>query len=415
MDDMKKPVIAGIIAEYNPLHNGHLYHIQKTRELLNPDYIVCVMSGNFVQRGEPALVQKQVRAECALRSGIDCVIELPFVYATSSAEFFAGGGVSLLHSFGCVTHISFGCETPDLSILKKIAVILDQQPDEYRELLKERLDRGFGFAAAREHALHKMFPDVPLGVVSGSNNILAIEYLKGLEKLNSSVQPLPVQRKGALYKDTNTDHIFQSAMAIRQQIVSWGKIPESIAEQVPECTYRLLQKECIEKRCPLNLDKLNDFFQLYLRRSSPASLSRYPFMEPGLENRLKDALDHADNVTDIIRYIVTKRYPATRIKRLLLNILAGITQLEFDRFAKMPVPYARILGFNSEKPELLRWITRNSSIPVIMKTSDLYSLNDADCKDLFDIEARTTDIYRYLYPSSQTGQPSEYEYRLIKI
>lgn len=412
---MKKPVVAGIIAEYNPLHNGHLYHIQKTRELLNPDYVFCVMSGNYVQRGEPALVQKQIRTECALRSGIDCVIELPFVYATSSAEFFARGGVSLLNALGCVTHISFGCETPDLGLLQYIAKILVQEPDEYVTPLKERLDQGYGFAAAREYALHEVFPDIPDGVISGSNNILALEYLKWVHRLNSPMIPLPVQREGAPYTDTSTHHSFQSAMAIRHQILVTGQIPQSVARQVPECTYNHLQQEYKKQRCPLNLDKLNDFFQIYLRRISHLQLSQYPFMEPGLENRLKNALAHATSVSDIIKYTVSKRYPATRIKRLLLNILAGVTQEEFDRFAKNPVPYARILGFNTEKPEVLGLITGSSTIPVITKTSDVHSSGNPGCKDLFDIEARTTDLYRYLYPTLQQDEPSEYEYRLVKV
>ncbi|HBN84719.1 MAG TPA: hypothetical protein DDZ89_12835, partial [Clostridiales bacterium] len=401
--------------EYNPLHNGHLYHIQKTRELLNPDYILCVMSGNYTQRGEPAMVQKQIRTECALRSGIDCVIELPFVYATSSAEFFAGGGVSLLNALGCVTHISFGCETPNLNLLQEIAQILAQQPKKYTEPLKEYLDQGYGFAAARDIALHGVFPDMPDNMISGSNNILALEYLKWIIRLGSSIKPLPVQRKGAAYTDIGTDHHFNSAMAIRQQILKYGKVPEYVAQQVPECTYNLVKKECTEERCPLNLDKLNDFFQIYLRRVSPSRLNQYPFMEPGLENRLKNALDKSKDVSDIIRYTVTKRYPATRIKRLLLNILAGITQQEFDRFVKNSVPYARILGFNTGKAELLGFINRYSNIPVITKTSDVTSLEDGECKDLFDIEARTTDIYHYLYPSIQAEQPNEYEYRLIKV
>lgn len=413
--DTKKPVIAGIIAEYNPLHNGHVYHIQKTRELLNPDYVLCIMSGNFTQRGEPASVRKQVRTECALRAGIDCVIELPFVYATSSAEFFAGAGVSLLNSIGCVTHISFGCETPDLDTLNKIAHVLAEEPKEYTEELKEYLDKGYGFPVAREKALRNVLPDVPIDVVSGSNNILALEYMKQLMKLQSPIKPLPILREGASYTELGIEHRFSSAMGIRHQIETTQVIPKSIEDLVPEYTFSLLKKEFEEHRCPLDLDKLNDFFQIYLRSLSPRQLIQYPFMEPGLENRLKKALERSSNVSEIIQYTVSKRYPATRIKRLLLNILSGITQHEFDRFVKKPVPYVRILGFNEKKPELIGLIKRYANIPVITKTSDLAVLNDDECKELFEIEARTTDIYRYLYPGLQNPDASEYKYRIIKI
>jgi predicted nucleotidyltransferase len=410
----KKPVIAGIIAEYNPLHNGHVYHIQKTRELLNPDYIICVMSGNYTQRGEPAFLRKQVRVECALRSGIDCVIELPFIYATASAEFFAGGGVSILHALGCVTHISFGCESPDLTLLQKVANILAQEPKEYGDILKEYLDCGYGFAAAREKALHEILPDLPENLISGSNNILAVEYLKRLNILDSPIKPLPIQRKGASYGDTNLYESFSSAMAIRRKISEEFKITEEVASSIPKCTLDHLTREIQEGRCPLDLDRLYDFFQIFLRRESSLHLSRYPFMEPGLENRLKKALDRSSDLSNLIQAMVTKRYPATRIKRLLLNILAGITLYDFERFTEGSVPYVRILGFNREKPEIISLIGKSSTVPVVTKASDIAALVE-DGKALFEIEARTTDIYHYLYPKKQTTRITEYEHQMIKV
>ncbi len=410
-----KPIIVGIIAEYNPLHNGHVYHIQKTIELLHPDYVICVMSGNYTQRGEPALVSKQVRTECALKCGIDCVVELPFIYATASAEFFASAGVSVLNSLGCVTHISFGCETPDIEILNSIATVLINEPVEFTEILKNHLEVGMGFAAAREKALHSIIPDDPGKVVSGSNNILAIEYIKALKRLNSSIIPLPVLRVGADYTDTSFEHVFSSAMAIRSEIKKKQYISERVKNFIPECTNSLILKEIESGRCPIDSIKLYHFLQIFLRSIKPEQLDLYPFMEPGLGNRLLKAIKNTSSISDIVKNTVSKRYPATRIQRLLLNILSGLTQEDFDRYVRQPVPYARILGFNTTKTELQGLIKRSSSIPVVTKTSDINNLNKVNVKEIFGYEARTTDIYRYLSCSSNNTAPSEYEYQIIKV
>ena len=220
--------VLGIVSEYNPLHSGHVYHIAASREKTGATHAVCVMSGNFVQRGEPAIVDKWARAKMALNSGIDLVIELPVVFACASAEIFARGAVRILNQTGIINYLCFGSEQGELETLKRIASVLAEEPSEFRTSLKKYLKQGLSFPAAREKALTGYLRDVPGGIMDKSNNILAIEYLKALITTGSGMEPVTIRRKGSGYQDSIITETFSSATAIRNFLKETGSVSDPV-------------------------------------------------------------------------------------------------------------------------------------------------------------------------------------------
>ncbi len=248
--------VCGVIAEYNPFHNGHAYHIEESKKKTGADAVVCVMSGNFVQRGVPALFDKWTRAEMALKNGVDLVVELPTYYATASAEFFAQGGIGLLDSMGVVDVLSFGAKTEDLDTLKRIANILYLEPEEYKDLLKAELKKGFSYPAARSTAL-KVFTKKEFDskyiteILLDANNILAVEYLKALMYNNSLIQPQIILRKGEDYNSVNVVDGMCSSTAIRKMIQEENY--EILPEVMPQKSFEILNKQILSGRHPMDL------------------------------------------------------------------------------------------------------------------------------------------------------------------
>ena len=234
--------VLGIIAEYNPFHNGHLYQLNSSKSITNSDYSIAIISGNFTQRGDVAIVDKWTRAQMALENGIDLVIELPTVYAISSAENFASGAVKILDSLGIVNFLSFGSECNDISILSQVTDVLVDEPPEYKTLLSHELDKGVSFPKARERALMMYLNDVRrfASVLSSPNNILGIEYLKALKRQKSPMQPITIQRKDSKYNDDTipTDSQFASATALRKLCATHHS--DILQRFMPEASYNLL-------------------------------------------------------------------------------------------------------------------------------------------------------------------------------
>ena len=231
--------IFGIVSEYNPFHLGHLYHLEKSKELVNPDYTVAVMSGNFVERGDATIIDKWSRAEMALKSGVDLVIELPLVYSISSAENFAMGSIKILDSLKMDTTISFGSECGNISALNDIAKVLVQEPPEYLSILNHELSLGVSFPKAREHAVLMYLNDIRkyANVLSESNNILGIEYLKAIQKQKARINTVTITRKGSKYNSTNLEDNYPSATAIRQGVING----ENLEKCMPDVSYEILQ------------------------------------------------------------------------------------------------------------------------------------------------------------------------------
>ncbi|MEG2775125.1 MAG: nucleotidyltransferase family protein, partial [Acetivibrio sp.] len=250
--------ITGVIVEYNPFHNGHQYHLQKARELTGADFIVAIMSGDFVQRGTPAVTDKYTRAHMALLNGADVVYELPSVYATASAETFAYGAVSHLNALGNIDFLCFGCESLDFSLMNNVAKILVEEPEEYRVLLRKKLAEGFSYPIARKTSLLPLLPDYPqkelLSFLESSNNILGIEYMKALYRMHSSIKPFLLKREGALYQaeELPFTSFFPSATALRKTYRETSSLAD-FQNYVPQNVLSLLAES--ENRCfPMDID-----------------------------------------------------------------------------------------------------------------------------------------------------------------
>lgn len=393
--------VLGIIAEYNPFHNGHKYHLQASKELTGADLTVVVMSGNFTQRGEPALIDKWSRAEIALHCGADLVIELPAAYAMSSAEYFAFGAVRLLDSLGTVDLLSFGSESGDLDRLTEIASILMSEPDEYKSLLKENLSAGKSFPSARQKALSsyvkaKYGKDHLSPLLKCSNNILAVEYIKALMRLKSRITPVTISRIENDYNCSKLTGEISSATSIRKVFseTSWQTAGDLLDFSLPKPSLAILEREMKLGRGPVFPSDFSLPLLSSLRKMSLEQLRALPYMEDGLENRISYAAGKAGSFHELTDHICTRRYPNTRIQRILFSALIGLTDTMFEAFNNSGGPaYIRILGFNRAGRRLLSAIRGRTALPVITKTAD-YKFSDLPCvSDMLQLEAAASDQY----------------------
>ena len=295
--------ICGIVAEYNPFHNGHVYHIEETKKITECDGIVAIMSGNFIQRGVPALFDKWTRTKMALKNGVDLVIELPSYYATSSAEYFAQGSVALLDGLGVVKNISFGSNTTDIDALKRIANVLYLEPENYKKLLQSELKRGVSYPIARSNALKnflkkeydaKYIADILLD----SNNILGIEYLKALLYSNSQIKPVVVERKGSTYNSTEVIDNICSATAIRELLEKNDL--KTVGEVVPKDTFEVINTAILDGMSPMFLKNYEKEILYVLRRCTTEELANIADVTEGIENLLKKATNEGMELENII-------------------------------------------------------------------------------------------------------------------
>lgn len=389
--------ISGIIVEYNPLHNGHIFHINKTKELTDSDITIAVMSGNFNQRGIPSVIDKWTKTKLALQNGIDIVLELPSIYALSSAEFFSYGAVSLLNSLGVVDSLCFGSEAGDINLLETIADVLVSEPIDYKILLKSELDKGLLFPKARalaliEHLSQKTTYDKEYLKLqlSSSNNILGVEYLKSLKRLNSSIKPYTIKRLGGAYNSENLNEIFSSATSIRG-VLRQNKDLDSLKCHVPNSVYEELQ----------TLHSKNYTFafesMMYPYIKYKALTNRYNYFEKlpdaseGLHNKILSSLETSTTYDDCISAIKSKRYTYTRISRILCQYYLDFFNYDIFNMRKAPCPYARILGFTNTGATALKAIKSNSSIP-------LYSKLPKETSPTLTLDLHATKGYSILNP-----------------
>lgn len=400
--------VLGLIVEYNPFHNGHLYHLRESQKKVQPDFTLAVMSGNFVQRGEPALVNKWARAEMALKAGVDLVLELPFVFATASAMHFAQGAVSILHQTGVVTHLCFGSEAGSLELLEKVVPVLNEEPPPFREKLKTFLKEGLSLPAARAKALTSLWPDGEereklISLLKSPNNILAIEYLRALHHLKSPIIPLTIPRLKAGYYDLLPVDGIASATALRHL---WekekGVLPSpSLQNLIPASTWHILRREAEAGRAPVFPEKLAPLILSRLRLTPAEELSSLPDMEPGLEKRLKNAASHATTYRELVALARSRRYPATRIQRLLLHLLFSLKNEEAIQFYQSGPLYLRVLGFNQKGQKLLKVIRAKSSLPLLQMIDRRHRLTPYWSMLRYDVMA--TDLYNLLLPQPAKG------------
>ncbi|NLJ78968.1 MAG: nucleotidyltransferase [Tissierellia bacterium] len=392
--------VLGLIAEYNPFHLGHRYHLKKSKQVTGSNYSVAVMSGSFVQRGEPSFVDKWTKAKMAIDNGVDLVIELPFMFSIQSAESFAFGAIKLLHSLNIINYVAFGNEEAEMDILEHIAQILVKEPDCFKQYLRKYLNMGYSFPVARSYALKRFserciskmedFRNVE-NILKMPNNILAIEYLKSLKRLNSDIRPVSIQRIGSNYGDIELDGAIASATGIRNSILKDGI--DSIEKHVPSATYRHLI-DYISKYQQFNsLDNYDQIIHYILNTIDKNILIDMIDMEPGLENRFIEQSSRYKDINHLIQAISTRRYPRTRIQRILVHLMAKLTKSIFDELSVHHPLYIRVLGANNNGFLILNRIKENSTVPIITKFANYRNYNNMYLNKMISMDKISTDLY----------------------
>lgn len=406
--------VLGIIAEYNPFHNGHLYHLEQSKKQTGSTYTVAIMSGNFTQRGSTSIIDKWSKAQSAIENGIDLVIELPVLYATSSAENFAEGSIKILDSLKVVDYISFGSENNNIDILNKLADILYQEPKEYKNLLSQELKKGLSYPKARENAL-MIYLNNPKGyknILSSPNNILGIEYLKALKKYRSNIKPVSIFRYGSNYNDIGYNENIASSTAIRNMIKNNSF--EIISKLVPNSSYRILVQNIQSGHVVPDLSVFEKEIIYNLRKMHISEISELPDVSEGLEYAIKNAANSCSNLYDFFNIIKSKRYTQTRIQRTLLYSLLGITKKDIA-MSKRTQPYVRILGFNQRGQFLLSKIAKNNPrLQIITSVKKFVDTNsNKNLKSMLDKDIFATNVYTIGYEYDSWSN-LDYTKKLIK-
>ncbi len=383
----------GIVAEFNPLHNGHKLLLQKAKKY---GKVVCVISGNFVQRGDTAIVEKGVRAKMALECGADLVVELPVCYSMSTAQNFALGAVSILDALGCDI-LMFGSEAGRTCALKKASGILSSQ--EFSEKLPENLKGGVTFAKARQITAEQL--GVTKGLLEGANNNLAIEYITACRNIGSKMQFKTVKRQGAMHDSRETDHDFVSASLIREKLLKSDF--EFVKKYIPEEIGYIFKEDFSD------IKRIENTVLGVLRTKTSHELSHLPDLSEGVENKLFSAVKSATSLSGLYEEIKVKRYTLARVRRLVLSAFLGIDN---TMFMKTP-PYLRILGFNKKGEKIIKENKHISKIPFVLRANEIENLGD-DAKKVFALECKATDLYALSFEKPlECG--IEYTRNLIKL
>ncbi|MBO8162385.1 MAG: nucleotidyltransferase [Brevibacillus sp.] len=400
----------GLVVEYNPLHNGHQYHFRAAKQAANADACVAVMSGNFLQRGEPALVSKWARAEMALHMGIDLVIELPVPFATANAEIFALGAISLLDRLGVVDAVCFGSESGEIGWMRELAKALAVEPPVFSERVKAGLSAGLSYPlayarAAQAYMRRLGYDQVP---IDQPNNILGLNYLLALERLGSRMEAVTIKRQKAGYhQETITDQQIASATALRKLLFSQGTELDELAPFVPRTTLAVLQREFAAKRGPMHWERFRHPLFHRLLQLSPDRLAAYHEVEEGVQFRLMEAAKNSSSVQELISRVKTRRFTWNRLQRMLLAVLLDLTKPQIQHFRlKEGAPYARILGFNEKGQQLLNRAKQLGTLPLISNARD-------GLHPMLDLDIAASSLYQLAMPQAETdGFVLTHEYRL---
>lgn len=409
--------ITGIIAEYNPFHNGHRYQIQKARQITGADYVIVVMTGNFTQRGTPALIDKYSRAKMALMGGADLVLELPVCFATGSAEYFASGAIALLNQLGCVDSICFGSECGDIVPLKNVAHALVHETDDYKKILKSKLKNGSTYPVARNAALAETMDGfIPYDMVLGfPNNILGIEYIKALIRQNSSIEPFTNQRIGSDYHSYRLAESFSSAISIRQSLIMKDDL-ELVRSQLPSATYQVME-ENFHKTFPVFDADFSSMLKFKLLLEREKGFTEYMDVTKAISDKLVRNTFKMQGFDEFCDLLKTKDVTYARISRCLSHILLDIYAEEVAQYMDSGIVfYARALGFNENAAPLSKAIKKNASIPLITKTTsapaNLYPLG----RKQFEHDVHAAHIYECIAGTKyHAGMRDEYRRQMVKI
>lgn len=430
--------VTGIIAEYNPFHLGHAYHLNKAREITEADYLIVVMSGNFVQRGEPAITDKYLRAQMALENGADLVLELPVLYSTAGGEDFACGSVALLDRLGVVNSLCFGSESGRLGPILATAELLDHLPPEAERLIRSKLKEGLSYPAAIANAIrcsHDTQSESP-DLLSSPNNLLGIEYCRALKRLSSAIRPVTIRRLGDYHDSfselnrkttTNTNATdgktrtltsFASASALR------GCFSEStmtdalkkVGTSVPETVLHLLNS-AVGVCLPLVADDFSDALFLRLLSHSPDTLNQTLDVSDDLARRILNAFPKIHRFSHLAETIKCKSYTRLRINRALLHCLLGITDQTMDAAKSSGyIHYGRVLGFRESARPLLTELGIHASVPLIYRMAHADERLTSEGRTLLSLDTFAAELYR-MTAQRKFGShiPEEYRRRLISI
>lgn len=442
----------GLITEYNPFHNGHKYHIKEAKRITGADYVIAVMSGSFVQRGTPAVIDKYSRAKMALQNGVDLVLELPVCYATGSAEYFAHGAVSLLDKLGVVDTICFGSECGDISLLQEAATFLVDTPADFDERLQFLLRDGLTYPAARLKALRDYLEENHYAnfqmlseALTEPNNILGIEYMKALKSLHSTITAVTIQRKAAHYHDSSLsersfargpqnghtggtttatassdDYVISSATAIRNaidnsELLLTGDL-EQIRSYVPDSVYVILT-ESYRNTFPISEGDFSQVIRYKLMSESAAQLSAYMDISSDLADRLKKYSGDCCTIAELTQKIKTRNVTLTRISRALAHLMLNIRADSIEEYGRNGyAQYARILGIRKESSRLLRSIEKAGRIPIITKVSKASEQLDSLGMRMLSEDIFAAHLYNQaVYEKYGTVLPNEYKHGICII
>ncbi len=409
--------ICGFITEYNPFHLGHAFHAKEAKKISESDYTIAVMSGDFVQRGEPACLDKYTRAAMALNAGIDLVLEMPSYASTMSAEYFSKGGIHLLDSLNCVDSLCFGSELGDIATLSDIAQFLVEEPKNYQSLLQEELKNGSSFPKARVTALQAYLPNhsQPENVLQSPNNILGIEYLKALLQCKSNIIPHTIKRQGNDYHSTKLSQSFSSASAIRSELLNSNLT--SLNNQFPHESF-LIIKEYLSNHKILQADDFSDLLLYALFNNKMNGYTEFVDVSEDLSDRIRNMLYKYESFSQFCLALKTKELTYSRISRALLHIMLGIKKSDFEEYKNELnfAPYCKVLGFRKDARELLTYLTQNSSIPILTNLSDASEKLSPMAFAFFQKELTVSDIYQgILARKSHTLPKNELTRKMLLI
>ncbi len=380
--------VFSVISEFNPFHNGHKYLINSMREY-GATHIAAIMSGNFTQRGEPAILDKYERTRQALNGGVDLVILLPVTHATATAELFAHGGVSIADAIGCCSTLFFGSECGEIEKIEELCDIFESI--EFKTWLLGYLTGNITLARARELAVTNMRGKEYAELLRAPNNILAIEYMRAIRNLKSNIKPMTITRLGALHDNAEPVENCASSSFIRSLLESgleYGKF-------LPEDSHKITENAIRERKAPVTLESLERVILYRLRTMSENDYRNLPDISEGIENRVKNAVMNVSSLEELFDKIKTKRYTTARLRRLILHAL--LTLKESD--CKILPPYIRVLGFNERGKDILRKMRETAKIPIVMKAQDIKEL-DFETRRSFECECIADDIYALASPKT---------------
>ena len=409
--------VCGVIAEYNPFHNGHENQIKEARELTGADKVIVVMSGNFTQRGVPAFMDKYTRTEMALKGGADLVLELPLYYSVGSAEFFATGAITLLDRLGVSDSLCFGSECGDISILDDIANILTEQKEELHESIREKMKTGLSYPMARAQAIEEMIPDSyeHVQAMSEPNNILGFEYLRALKQRDSKIKPYTNLRIGSGYHDRMVQSTLSSAMAIRESVYETGEL-NRVESQVPYYVYDIMKKN-FNQTFPIFEEDISAMLKYKMLLDASSGYTSYVDISKDFSDKILKNLNRYSSFSQFCDLLKSKDITYARVSRSLLHILLNIRKDRMQMFIDDGyIYYARMLGFREESKDLLTEIKNSSEIPLISKLADAKNILGENAMTMLEGDIQAAHIYDTLVTEKfHSATVSEYSREIVRI